>query len=1354
VVKPALSSRRQVWPWLLACCLAVLSPACGGAPANSPAMLDRAADGPARITAQWLQAQPGPRLAGVGCHLLDAANQPVVDWTGLALKPANADAAAPTFDLTVADGAPGSIYLYLDYDPAALALDAVELADGRGADWLLLSIAHREPGVAILGLARVGAPGTWPALKPGPLATVRFAPSPERVYKGVSKVNTDLHSTPELELATAQGGGPLLRWRERNIGDYDNNSQVGVPDITPIAMHYLERTSSSPIYEELALIDGDNNTEINSADLVPIASNFDCDINGYNVYRATGSAPGADSFARVGGEPSITRVEVWDKADNAARRRALVYEYAPPAADGVNTYYVEAWAMDGSLGRASNQVAYTQAPGNLPPVWDSTIEITQLAPVATGLRVTFGSAHDPEGSAVSYYLRYVKGAAVDLAGPQAQAVLLTGAELGAGPPYNYTLALAERGVAYTLALQAQDEQGARTAVMQYSSCYLPGLAVSADPWGCYRADAARSGANPALGPREPLGLAWQAALGLTGRSEPVVGQGGWIGISAGGGSVARYNVADGAPLDPLAGSLGAGPYLLAADGPRVVQGAGAGALLWWTGALPGASLLNDTADQGAPLLLGDYIILADAGGTVRAYSTGYSAQASLAWAVALGSQPADGGCLAPASDGVNIFVGLAGGKLYKLDALSGGQAGSGDAGAALAGDSLALDPQQGYVYAATAEDMLVRCAAADLAVARRWPLAADEVAQGAPVLALHTVPPLALCPLAKGAGATAAGVLAAINLDTGAEAWRYMADVGANVSQIGGGAERIYINTGGALIVLDYAGRLRQTLAGFAGPAQSSPALAEGAVALASGGALSALAPVADTPPQWTGTVGIKSLSVEGNDLRVGWDYATETQGEPVSYAIYYAAGGPPQFDPPATGTTIIPGIPSTGTSHSYLLTGLPPDARYYVAVRAYDGYWDDGPTLELNVNYLAATPPWQREELRLGSGQDLPAGEIYFMRGLVAPDGALHLVYSQRADASLTHVWGGTGAWQHEGANLAAHTASAFDLGWDGGLVLAWGTQSQFGLLQRSGPDTWQNTTAPFAALIPPVNPQIALAIGTDPAIVLTEYVDGVGVESNLDYYAQQAVDDVWGSAYLLDSLEFSGRDLDLVLDPAAGARLWAAYQRGGNNTPDRYTSMQGECCYAWGDGAGGFTLDTLDSGDNAPASDCGKRVQQVLDGDGQPGLAYFDLNSSSAQPLGQLKYAHYNGAAWEVETVWGFDLSFQTGSSQFTYGELGLGLDNAGRAVIAYLARQTWASQTNAPHLAKCYVWVRELDGVWHSAQLTDDEQVFPRDREPCVLLMPPDGSWHVFYASSQHPQDVHPIADKLVHLWRPAP
>ncbi|MCH7471729.1 hypothetical protein IIA79_02105, partial [bacterium] len=443
----------------------------------------------------------------------------------------------------------------------------------------------------------------------------------------------------------------------------------------------------------------------------------------------------------------------------------------------------------------------------------------------------------------------------------------------------------------------------------------------------------------------------------------------------------------------------------------------------------------------------------------------------------------------------------------------------------------------------------------------------------------------------------------------------------------------------------------------------------------------------------------------------------------------------------------LITGIPHTGDTHSYTISGLDDGTRYYVGVRAYDRPWDDNPNVDPNTNWLATTPPWQREELLLGD--DLPAGEIQFLKGILDPGGEIHLVYKDVNAVSLTHVWGGTGAWNYEGENLAGYYVIDFDLSWNGGLAIAWADDAEVGLLERSGPDTWIRT--PFSGTIAAPNPQVSLAMGAESALAYTQYIDGTIPVVEEHYYIAQTSGGVWNAPVPLDEENFSGRDLSLVLNPGDPVDPWTAYQRGGTSAPNRLTPMEGILMYARSDGGGGFDLEAVDIGGNAPESDCGKRVRQVLDAGGNAHLAYLDLNASPDVPLGQLKYAYYDGASWTIETVINYDLSFQSaGSKQFTWGELGLALTPAGKPAIAVLTRWTSTDVTWDPHIVVAGVWVREGQGDWSAERVSDEELAFPRDREPCVLLIDPAGTWHLFYVTASDPANL--AADTIVHYYRP--
>jgi hypothetical protein len=86
----------------------------------------------------------------------------------------------------------------------------------------------------------------------------------------------------------------FLAWRYRSLGDYDLNGTVGIPDITPIAMHYGEDTNEHP---EAAHIDGSGNERVGIEDITPIAMYYGVDLA---AYRIEGSADMETGYAEVG----------------------------------------------------------------------------------------------------------------------------------------------------------------------------------------------------------------------------------------------------------------------------------------------------------------------------------------------------------------------------------------------------------------------------------------------------------------------------------------------------------------------------------------------------------------------------------------------------------------------------------------------------------------------------------------------------------------------------------------------------------------------------------------------------------------------------------------------------------------------------------------------------------------------------------------------------------------------------------------------------------------------------------------------------------------------------------------------
>jgi hypothetical protein len=1014
-------------------------------------------------------------------------------------------------------------------------------------------------------------------------------------------------------------------------------------------------------------------------------------------------------------------------------------------------FIVRAFSTDGSettLGPPSN-IATPPAPSNNAPIWVNHHGLVDAVGIVEGISFSWGEAIDPDGDSVGYEAGYSLVGELIVDGWQ---------QLNASgePPWESEVYGLLPGEDYAIVVRAHDDQfyPAYTSDNTLMTVHIPALGTSPDTWPYHRCDPGRTGCNQECQLTEPLIEAWSAELGWptdeTRANEPVISAGGWVGVADNAGDFRRFLLDDGLELPsepiistgyPFRGAL-SGDLLGFGrpDGLDVVRLDGSS---WaWT-------LIGQV--QGGPLILGDFVFAAGSQGVLGTVIDG-----GATWTFM--QEPVVSYSFSPAADTEYLYVISDYGRMDKLSLYNGFSFTTAQLSAPPVGDSFALDAGNSHLYVATEDDFLVEVEVGtlDMSVSNSWPALEDDYGWTAPCLVLHADPPLAVFGHKYVSMIESPAIVRAINLADGSDAWTATVRFPFFPAHVTASAERIFVRSAdGNLAVFDFTGNLRQQLDG-PWHIHSAAVLGEEHLATVSGSGLQVYEQAAtDNPPEWVDTVGVTSLETGDGSITVRWGDAEDEYGEVVDYAIYYSDIWPVEFAAPYSYTTVIPGLGEDVRSHT--ITSLDNDTRYWVAVRAYDGVWGVDENLEQNTEVLGATPPWQREELVLGA--ELPAGEIYFMYSLLDPSGVMHLVYNDEADTRLTHVWGDTGSWQNEGSGLAEHSAIAFELAWDAinsRLALGWATTTDVGVLVRTGEDTWSKTT--FPDTLPGINPQVSLAIGNEWALAYTHDMWGSPVENEVDYYLKRTVGSAWQVYEPLEETNLSGRDIDLVLDPSDGTSPWAALQRGRESTPNRHTPEEGECMYGWWDSGGAsWDYDTVDAGEDAPDSDCGKRVQQVLDDAGNPRLAYLDLDADPVEPWGQLKYAYFDGAVWHVERVSSFSLIFQDDNSlQYTWGELGFALVGDGlggqQPLIAKLARSS-GSEEGEPHGAIAQTWLRLAVDDWKVIQLTDAEWVFPRDREPCVLLVTPDGVWHVFYATTQD-QTEPAAADSLVHLWRPVP
>ena len=85
----------------------------------------------------------------------------------------------------------------------------------------------------------------------------------------IAQARTTDYLTPEREVT---GADVELGWEYNHTGDYDQNGEVNVADLTPIGQHFGKVAAAA--WDAAVVADGDGNGEINISDVTPIGQNF------------------------------------------------------------------------------------------------------------------------------------------------------------------------------------------------------------------------------------------------------------------------------------------------------------------------------------------------------------------------------------------------------------------------------------------------------------------------------------------------------------------------------------------------------------------------------------------------------------------------------------------------------------------------------------------------------------------------------------------------------------------------------------------------------------------------------------------------------------------------------------------------------------------------------------------------------------------------------------------------------------------------------------------------------------------------------------------------------------------------
>lgn len=307
--------------------------------------------------------------------------------------------------------------LELHYDPAKVHPLAVHEGVWPGLDGekpiSLAIVAY--PGVVYYGAClvnldeRAGVEGQFDVI------TVEFASGPQPGRLAAAAPQSQGSVVPDLAVDTATGD---ISFSYANQGDYDQNSEVNIADLTPLGVNFGETSGGGPFpfAQAESQVDGDSNGEINIADLTPIGSNFLNSAAEFHLYTGAQadypSAPDEDNGAAALG---LTVQQSAGQGNPGLVR--LTYSANEPSLIG--TTAEAAWLRPsdgGSEGVAGTIVLLGSAGDTTPPVWTNdpdAVGVIAVIPRDGEAEVVWGEATDAVSAPVTYQVYYQEGSSID-----------------------------------------------------------------------------------------------------------------------------------------------------------------------------------------------------------------------------------------------------------------------------------------------------------------------------------------------------------------------------------------------------------------------------------------------------------------------------------------------------------------------------------------------------------------------------------------------------------------------------------------------------------------------------------------------------------------------------------------------------------------------------------------------------------------------------------------------------------------------------------------------------------------------------------------------------------------------------
>jgi PKD repeat protein len=153
------------------------------------------------------------------------------------------------------------------------------------------------PGRVDIGGCQLGSANA--VLASGEMLVARVVLGAGASHGSSSVLPTGPACTPaDFNYSANSDGSAIFNWSYRNTGDYDQNGEVNITDLTPLGQNFA-RTSSDSDWDKASIADGDGNGQITLGDITPIAQHYATVVSGYKLeHAAAESGPYVEAASR------------------------------------------------------------------------------------------------------------------------------------------------------------------------------------------------------------------------------------------------------------------------------------------------------------------------------------------------------------------------------------------------------------------------------------------------------------------------------------------------------------------------------------------------------------------------------------------------------------------------------------------------------------------------------------------------------------------------------------------------------------------------------------------------------------------------------------------------------------------------------------------------------------------------------------------------------------------------------------------------------------------------------------------------------------------------------------------------